>query len=410
MEGAEDLEVARERHRPATAGRCYGSDPVRYWAIRSATFGRDGAASEDALHERYERELANELGNLVSRTTAMIARYRDGELPAGPGSPEVAAKLDALHGEIPARLTAWELTGALEAIWEVVRELNRVVERSKPWELAKDEANAAELDRVLYDLADGVRSVAVALYAYLAGDEPGHLACARPRRGRRLGRRATRWARAGAHRAGAAALSARRARRRLIDTHAHLDACADPAGVVLERARAVGVTRVVTVGTGIDSSRAALRLADEEAGVYAVLGIHPHDADTDDAGRLGELRELLGHARAMAVGETGLDHFRDYAPRSAQRRLFEEQLELAADLELPVVIHSRAAAQDTTAVLSGFGGDVVLHCFSEPELLDVALDRGYYVSFAGNVTYPKAGALREAARQVSTDRILIGDG
>ena len=74
--------------------------------------------------------------------------------------------------------------------------------------------------------------------------------------------------------------------------------------------------------------------------------------------------------------------------------------------ELPVVIHSRAAAQDTTAVLSGFGGDVVLHCFSEPELLDVALDRGYYVSFAGNVTYPKAGALREAARQVSTDRIL----
>ena len=97
----------------------------------------------------------------------MIARYRDGELPAGPGSPEVAAKLDALHGEIPARLDAWELTGALDAIWDVVRELNRVVERSKPWELAKDEAKSAELDRVLYDLADGVRSVAVALYAYL---------------------------------------------------------------------------------------------------------------------------------------------------------------------------------------------------------------------------------------------------
>jgi TatD DNase family protein len=147
-------------------------------------------------------------------------------------------------------------------------------------------------------------------------------------------------------------------------------------------------------------------LADVETGVYAALGIHPHDADTDDARRLDELRELLGHDRAVAVGETGLDYYRDYAPRAAQLCLFEEQLALAADVGLPVVIHSRAAAQDTTAVLSGFGGDVVLHCFSEPELLDVALDRGYYVSFAGNVTYPKAGALREAARQVSTDRIL----
>jgi TatD DNase family protein len=192
----------------------------------------------------------------------------------------------------------------------------------------------------------------------------------------------------------------------LIDTHAHLDACAEPSDTVLQRARAAGVERIITVGTGIDSCRTALHLADVETGVYAALGIHPHDADTDDARRLDELRELLAHDRAVAVGETGLDYYRDYAPRAAQLGLFEEQLALAADVGLPVVIHSRAAAQDTTAVLSGFSGDVVLHCFSEPELLDVALDRGYYVSFAGNVTYPKAGALREAARQVSTDRIL----
>jgi methionyl-tRNA synthetase len=145
----------------------YGSDPVRYWAIRSATFGRDGAVSEDSLKERYDRELANELGNLVSRTTAMIARYRDGKLPIGPGTPELAARLDALHDEIPGR--------ALESIWDVVRELNRVVERSKPWELAKHAANAAELDRVLYDLADGVRSVATALYAYLPATSPAIL-------------------------------------------------------------------------------------------------------------------------------------------------------------------------------------------------------------------------------------------
>ncbi len=160
---------------PLPLVEAYGSDPVRYWAIRSATFGRDGAASEDSLLERYDRELANELGNLVSRTTAMIARYRDGELPAGPGSPEVAARLDAVHAEIPRRLEAWELTVALETIWDVVRELNRIVERSKPWELAKDEAKASELDRVLYDLVDGVRSIAIALYAYLPATSPAIL-------------------------------------------------------------------------------------------------------------------------------------------------------------------------------------------------------------------------------------------
>ncbi len=126
-----------------------------------------------------------------------------------------------------------------------------------------------------------------------------------------------------------------------------------------------------------------------------------------DARRLDELRELLAHDRVVAVGETGLDHYRDYAPRAAQLRLFEEQLALAADVGLPVVIHSRAAAEDTKEALSDFGGDVVLHCFSEPELLDVALERGYYVSFAGNVTYPKAEALRDAARQVPADRLLV---
>ena len=192
----------------------------------------------------------------------------------------------------------------------------------------------------------------------------------------------------------------------MIDTHAHLDACDDPPAAVLERAREAGVDRVRTVGTGIDSCRKALQLADEQQGVYAALGIHPHDAGSADAGRLDELRELLAHERAVAVGETGLDHYRDYAPRDAQRRLFEEQLALAADVGLPAVIHSRAAAQETADALAGFTGDVVLHCFSEPVLLDVALERGYYVSFAGNVTDPRAPELREAARAVPDERIL----
>ena len=190
----------------------------------------------------------------------------------------------------------------------------------------------------------------------------------------------------------------------MIDTHAHLDSADAPA--VLERARAAGVTRVIVVATRIAGAHAALALADAHEAVYACLGIHPHNADEPDATRLDDLRELLGHPRAVAVGETGLDHFRDYAPRDAQRALFEGHLALAAELGKPVVIHTRAADEDTLDALRDHPGTVVLHCFSSPALLEPALERGWYVSFAGNVTFPKAEELREAARRVRADRIL----
>jgi TatD DNase family protein len=192
----------------------------------------------------------------------------------------------------------------------------------------------------------------------------------------------------------------------VIDTHAHLDAGdADP-GDVLERARAAGVTRVVTIGTGIDSCRRALEIADAHACVLAALGIDPHRAATAEAERVGELVELLAHPRVVAVGETGLDGHHGADTLEGQRVLFEAQLGLAEELRLPVVVHSRAASEETARALAPFRGTVVLHCFSEPELLEPALERGYYVSFAGNVTYPKAEALREAARRVPADRIL----
>jgi TatD DNase family protein len=190
------------------------------------------------------------------------------------------------------------------------------------------------------------------------------------------------------------------------DSHAHLDGCAEPAAVV-ERARQAGITRIVTVGTGIESCRVALALADEHDGVVAALGIDPHQAASPDAARLDELRELLQHPRAIAVGETGLDNARHFAPPSDQRRLFEAELALAEELGLPVVIHSRDAEDETAAALEPFTGTVVLHCFSSPGLLAAALDRGYYVSFAGNVTYPKASELREAAAAVPDERLLV---
>jgi TatD DNase family protein len=189
----------------------------------------------------------------------------------------------------------------------------------------------------------------------------------------------------------------------VIDTHAHLDASADPADVLVERARDAGVTRIVSVGTKESSWSETLAIAERHDGVVAALGIHPHEAADGD---VAALRDALQHAKAVAVGETGLDYFRDYAPRDAQRRVFEEQLELAADLNRPVVIHTRAADDDTLAVLGDFEGTVVLHCFSSLPLLEPALERGWYVSFAGNVTYKNAHDLRSAAYAVPAERLL----
>jgi TatD DNase family protein len=192
----------------------------------------------------------------------------------------------------------------------------------------------------------------------------------------------------------------------VIDTHAHLDAGPEPAELLVGRARAAGVGRIVAVGSGIDSCRATLEVAEHEGGVYAALGIHPHQAASDDAGRLFELRQLLGHPKAIAVGETGLDFFRDYAPHAAQQELFRVELDLAAELGLPVVVHTRDAPDATAEALAAFEGTVILHCFSSPELLPAALERGWYVSFAGNVTFPKAEELRAAAAAVPADRLL----
>jgi methionyl-tRNA synthetase len=145
----------------------YGVDALRYYVARVTRFGQDGNASVDDVHERYERELGNDLGNLLSRTTAMIARYRDGTLAAASWDSPFQAELEQLGRDVPERLDQYDLSGALEAIWVVIRSLNRYVEERAPWQLAKDPAKADELDRTLYDLADGLRAVAVALAAYL---------------------------------------------------------------------------------------------------------------------------------------------------------------------------------------------------------------------------------------------------
>ena len=187
----------------------------------------------------------------------------------------------------------------------------------------------------------------------------------------------------------------------MIDTHAHLG---DDAPEVLERARGAGVTRVIDVATSVERARATVERTEQFDGVYACLGVHPHEAA--EPGDLDELRALLAHPRVVAVGETGLDYFRDYAPHDAQQRLFERELALAREVGKPVVIHTRAADDDTRDRLLAYDGPVVLHCFSSPALLEPALERGWYVSLAGNVTYKNAYDLRAAARRVPHDRLL----
>ncbi|HJR93842.1 MAG TPA: TatD family hydrolase [Gaiellaceae bacterium] len=193
----------------------------------------------------------------------------------------------------------------------------------------------------------------------------------------------------------------------MTDSHAHLDACVEDAAELVDRGRLAGVTRIVTIGTGVESSRAALEIAEANDGVYAALGVDPHQAGTAEAMRLDEIRELLAHPKVVAVGETGLDTVRRHAALDEQRRLLAAHLELASEAGLPVVIHNREADAETARALAGFGGTVVLHCFSSPELVPLAVERGYYLSFAGNATYPSAGALRESAASVPQDRILV---
>jgi len=184
----------------------------------------------------------------------------------------------------------------------------------------------------------------------------------------------------------------------VIDTHAHLDALDEDPADVVARARDAGVARILTVGMA-----QAVELAERFAEVWAIVGVHPHDSATGD---VKEVRRLQEHPKVVAVGETGLDWFRNYATPEAQRGIFEAQLGLAAELGKPVVIHTRAADDDTLVALAGFDGTVVLHCFSSPYMLPAALERGWYVSFAGNATFPNASELRVAATQVPADRIL----
>jgi TatD DNase family protein len=195
----------------------------------------------------------------------------------------------------------------------------------------------------------------------------------------------------------------------VIDSHTHLDRGPAPEAELVQAARQAGVERILTIGIDHDSRRAALTAAETYDEVFAAIGHHPNHATGYDGAVTEELRELAAHPRCLAIGETGLDDYRDYAPRPDQERAFRAHIDLAREVGKPLVIHTRAAEDDTIATLADHAGglEVILHCFSMPGRLEECLDRGWWISFAGNVTYPKAQDLAEAAEKVPLDRTLV---
>jgi TatD DNase family protein len=195
----------------------------------------------------------------------------------------------------------------------------------------------------------------------------------------------------------------------VIDSHTHLDSTPGTDAEIVAAATAAGVTRILTIGTDAGSSRRARAAAEAHPEVWFAVGHHPNNAADYTDAITDELREIARHPRCAAIGETGLDDYRDYAPRQHQERAFAAHIALARELDKPLVIHTRAADDDTIATLArdAQGLDVILHCFSMPDRLADCLGHGWWISFAGNVTYPKARELAHAAEQAPLDRILV---
>ena len=202
----------------------------------------------------------------------------------------------------------------------------------------------------------------------------------------------------------------------LIDTHCHLtfEQLAGDIDAVVDRSRAAGVVGWITVGTDPEQNRKAVELANKFENMYAAVGIHPHDAKDVAAQTMAELKELARSEKVVAIGEMGLDFHYDFSPQQDQRRVFETQLEIARELNLPVIIHCREAFDETIDILEQFIGvkgrlkGVVFHCFSgSARQARIVLDHGFYISFTGVVTFKNAEKTREAVKIVPADRLML---
>jgi TatD DNase family protein len=179
---------------------------------------------------------------------------------------------------------------------------------------------------------------------------------------------------------------------------------------VIERAFAADLKAIVSVGYDLNASREATKIANDHEGIYAVVGIHPHNAKAMSTSALDSLRELAQAPKVVAIGEIGLDYYRDLSPRARQKEAFEQQIRLAKELQLPIVVHDREAHHDVLEVLRKFGKDVkgILHCFSgELNMAEEVIDMGYLVSIAGPVTFPNARRLYQLVQHLSEESIVL---
>ena len=198
----------------------------------------------------------------------------------------------------------------------------------------------------------------------------------------------------------------------LVDTHAHLQWASfdKDREKVMSRARKAGVEHIVNIGFDLEGSRKAVELAKKYNGLYATVGIHPHNADQLNQNALDELRKLSENPKVVAIGEIGLDYYRNLSPRETQKKAFEAQLLLAEELKLPVVIHNREAHIDTLKMVSKFEGKIggIMHCFSgSREMAERHVKSDFYISFAGPVTFPNSHELRRIAKWTGLDKILL---
>jgi TatD DNase family protein len=198
----------------------------------------------------------------------------------------------------------------------------------------------------------------------------------------------------------------------LIDTHAHLQwpAFDQDREKVIERAFAAGLSTIVSVGYDLNASREAVQIANDHENIYAVVGIHPHNAKTMTASMLNSIRELAQNTKVVAIGEIGLDYYRDLSPRAQQKEAFEQQILLAKELDLPIVVHDREAHNDVLEVIRRFGRNVngVLHCFSgDLKMAEEVIDLGYSISIAGPVTFPSARGLQQVVQRVPEGSIVL---
>ncbi|MFW6029340.1 MAG: TatD family hydrolase [Halanaerobiales bacterium] len=200
---------------------------------------------------------------------------------------------------------------------------------------------------------------------------------------------------------------------RLIDTHAHLDFedFDRDRDEVLRRAKKIGVEKIFNIGADLESSRRTVEFAEKYDDIYAVVGIHPHDADTVNKESLGEIKKLALNNKVKALGETGLDFYYDNSPREKQKEAFKKQLDLAIELNLPVVIHSRSAGEETLNVIdqaADFSANLIFHCYAYgPELIEKIIERDYYAAFGGLITFNNAEEIRKALAKMPLNRILL---